>query len=137
MYTTKYIISAILIITLLSSGLPLFSPEDANRDSSVSLEDVILHVRDLARSAENPTAFAVSMKKTLSTLYAVAGLKTVIKKNNNEIKFKTQFGFEIPYLISSNTLLILSNNYSLSFERDFFYESIVISPDPPLPCLVS
>ncbi len=136
MYTTKYIISAILIITLLSSGLPLFSPEDANRDSSVTLEDVILHVRDLARSAENPTAFAVSMKKTLSTLYAVAGLKTVIKKNN-EIKFKTQFGFEIPYLISSNTLLILSNNYSLSFERDFFYESIVISPDPPLPCLVS
>lgn len=136
MYTTKYIISAILIITLLSSGLPLFSPEDANRDSSVTLEDVILHVRDLARSAENPTAFAVSMKKTLSTLYAVAGLKTVIKKNN-EIKFKTQFGFEIPYLISSNTLLILSNNYSLSFGRDFFYESIVISPDPPLPCLVS
>lgn len=104
MYTTKYIISAILIITLLSSGLPLFSPEDANRDSSVTLEDVILHVRDLARSAENPTAFAVSMKKTLSSLYAVAGLKTIIKKNNN-IKFKTQFGFEIPYLISSNTLL--------------------------------
>ena len=136
MYTTKYIISAILIITLLSSGLPLFSPEDANRDSSVTLEDVILHVRDLARSAENPMAFAVSMKKTLSTLYAVAGLKTVFKKNN-EIKFKTQFGFEIPYLISSNTLLILSNNYSLSFERDFFYESIVISPDPPPPCLVS
>lgn len=135
MHTTKHIISAILIITLLSSGLPLFSPEDTNRDSMVTLEDAILHVRDLARSAENPETFTAGMKKTLSTLYAVAGLKTIIKKNND--KFKTQFGFEIPCLISSNTLLILSNNYSLSSERDFFYESIAISPDPPPPCLVS
>ena len=116
MYTTKYIISAILIITLLSSGLPLFSPEDANRDSSVTLEDVILHVRDLARSAENPTAFAVSMKKTLSTLYAVAGLKTIIKKNN-DIKFKTQFGFEIPCFISSNTRVDVPGRYVLTSSR--------------------
>lgn len=136
MHTTKHIISVILIITLLSSGLPLFSPEDADRDTMVTLEDAILNVRDLAGTTENPAAFAVSMKKTLSTLYAVAGLKTIIKKNN-DIKFKTQFGFEIPYLISSNTLLILSNNYSLSSERDFFYESIVTSPDSPPPCLVS
>lgn len=136
MHTTKHIISAILIITLLSSGLYLFSPEDANRDTMVTLEDAILNVRYLAGTAEKPAAFAVSMKKTLSTLYAVAGLKTIIKKNNN-IKFKTQFGFEIPYLISSNTLLILSNNYSPFSERDFFYESVVISPDPPPPCLVS
>jgi len=136
MYKTKYIISAILIVTLLSSGLPLFSPEDANRDTMVTLEDAILNVKNLAGTAENPAAFAVSMKKTLSTLYAVAGLKTIIKKNN-DIKFKTQFGFEITHLISSNFLLILSNNYSLSSERDFFYESVVISPDPPPPCLVS
>jgi len=136
MHTTKYIISAILIITLLSSGLPLFSPEDANRDTMVTLEDAILNVRDLTGTAENPAAFAVSMKKTLSTLCAVAGLNTIIKKND-DIKFKTQFGFEIPYLISSNTLLILSNNYSLSSERIFFYESIVTSPDPPPPCLAS
>lgn len=136
MHTTKHIISVVLIVTMLSSGLPLFSPEDANLDSSVTLEDVILHVRDLARSAENPETFTAGMKKTLSTLYAVAGLKTIIKKNN-EIKFKTQFGFEIPYLISSNTLLILSNNYLLASERDYFYESIVISPDSPPPCLVS
>jgi len=63
---------------MLASGLPLFSPEDGNRDSRVNLEDAILCVQDFARTADNPAAFTANFEKTVSALQVVAGLKTVI-----------------------------------------------------------
>ena len=59
------VISALLIVLMLLSGLPLFSPEDANRDTLVGLDDVILQVMDFAETADDPVTFTsrVSLRR--------------------------------------------------------------------------
>lgn len=66
MQTAKHILSTTLILTILVSGLPIFSPEDANRDSKVNIEDVILRIQDFAQTADNPSAFAINLENAVS-----------------------------------------------------------------------
>ena len=133
MRIAKHILSVILSVALLSTGLPFFSPEDANRDSSVNLEDVILSVRDFARTADTPEAFTSNVKKVLSTLHIVAGLKTNIKPANDSKSLSSLIPLNVTYLISSNTPFTFSDTYSQVPEDSFHYESIVLLPTSPPP----
>ncbi len=133
MRIAKNILSVILSVALLSTGLPFFSPEDANRDKSVNLEDAILHVRDFARTAETPAAFTSNVKQLIHTLYLIAGLKTNIKPANDAKSLSSLISLNVPYLISSNTHLPLSNTYSQVSEDPFHYESVFLIPTSPPP----
>ena len=82
MQTARHILSALLILGLLSSGLPLTEPEDANRDKRVDLEDAILCIRDLVQTAETPGSFTVEVETAILALYQVADLKTSISPVN-------------------------------------------------------
>ena len=132
MRPAKHILSAILIAALLSSGLPLHGPEDANRDSLTNLEDAILNVRDFTQTAHKPAVFTSKVKKVLSTLHVVAGLKTYIqpvKEKNSPNAFPA---FDLPYLISSTNPSVLLNNCSMICEHAFQFESIFLThPSPP------
>ncbi len=133
MQIAKHILSAILILAILSSGLPIFSPEDANRDTRVNLEDLILHVRDFARTAEKPATFTASVEKVLSTLYVVAGLKMVIKQADEVKSTNTLTCLDLSYLVFFTDFSILSINWSQITEKSFNYESIILMPSSPPP----
>lgn len=133
MQAAKHICIAVLIVMMLSSGLPLFSPEDASRDGRVDLEDAILRVRDFARTAENPGAFTASVEKVLSTLCMVAGLKTVIKPATDTNSTNTTPGLDLPYLIFSYDLSTPLNSCFQLPEESFHYQSLIFTPNPPPP----
>jgi len=133
MQATKHIISALLIIMVFCSGLPLFDLEDTNRDTRVDLSDAVLDAMDLARTVDRPGAFASKIKRALSTLYMVAGLKTVIKQAGDKKPTATTPCLDLPYLISSTNFSLPSFNPSQLAEKTFLYESIMSTPILPPP----
>jgi len=133
MQTVRYILSAILIFAMLASGLPLFSPEDANRDSSVDLKDAILCVQDFARTADNPAAFTANFEKTVSALQVVAGLKTVITSAGDTKSLTASLTLDSPYLASLFDFSFAPAACSKPAGQSFYYQSILSSPDSPPP----
>jgi len=133
MRISRHILSAILILAMLSTGLPIFSPGDANRDSRVNLEDAILQVKDFVRTAETPAAFTSKIRKALSTLHVVAGLKTDIKPVKDAKSSNSLPALNPPYLINSITLSTPSSTCSQVSEQTFHYESILFPPTTPPP----
>ena len=118
---------------ILSSGLPVFNPEDANRDSRVNLEDAILNVRDFARTADDIEAFSSELGKAIITLKVVAGLKTYYKPANDSNSSNTTNSLNSFYLIPSHHLPSpIEHCYQIS-EAPFFCKSIVLAPDPRPP----
>ena len=103
------IVSLVLVVFLLSSGLPLFSPQDANRDCIIGLDDAISRIKDFARTADNSASFTTSVEKLLSTLHVIAGLKTVIKPAHDKKSANPAFSLDSPYLISAYDGATFSN----------------------------
>ena len=133
MQATRQILSAVLVFTILLSGLPLFSPEDANRDSRMDLGDAILNVMDLARTIEEPGEFTASMAKALSTLHLLAGLKTVIKGEGTAKSNVTSSSLDLPCLITALSFLNPSTSYYRVFEKNLSYHSLILTPSSPPP----
>ena len=133
MQKTRHILSITLILTILATALPIFIPEDANRDSRVDLMDAVLHVQDFARTADNPAAFAANFENAVSALHALAGLKTVIRQADDAKSATASPTLDLPYLISSiNFSLSLHNSSQLS-EMTLFYKSFVSLLNSPPP----
>ena len=133
MRTAKHILSIFLVIAMLTAGLPYFDIEDASRNNRVDLEDVILLVREFARTAEEPAGFQSSVEKVFSVLHVAAGLKTVIKQAGNETSSTSSISLEIPYLISSNAPVTLSDMNSNMPAESMQFESIISGPSTPPP----
>ena len=138
MQTLRHILTIVLVFAILTAGLPLFSPEDANRDSRLDLKDAVLHVQDFARTADNPAAFAAGFEKAVSALQALAGLKTVIKPADNAKSTNTILSLDISYLTSSYNLSTTLNSYFQPTEKSFYYQSITSTPAsrPPQASLI-
>jgi len=136
MHTVRHILTISLVLAILTSGLPLFSPEDANRDSTVDIRDAILSVKNFARTADNPSAFMANFENAVSALQALAGLKTVIKRADKAKSMTTQFCLESPCLISLFNLSLPSHNSSKLLEKSISYQSISVSPNFPPPRFV-
>ena len=129
----KYLFCIVLISALLTSGLPVFSPEDADRDHRVDLKDAILHLQQLTDSAVNQETFKSNLQNAFETFYALAGLKTVIKQDNNAKSGTTLFVLDSPYLISSSQLFIPKDRGTAIHDRAFRHNSISIAPASPPP----
>lgn len=127
------IVNVALVLALIFSGLPLFSPEDANRDRRVNLEDAFLNVRELVRSAETPDTFVASMQKAVATLQLMAGLKTVIKAAGHTNHTSTPPTLDFPYLISTFSLYLPSYVDLAIIEDPLICKSLAIPPSPPPP----
>lgn len=75
----RNILHIVLMLAIVSAGLPVYHPIDINRDERVDLKDAILHVQYLATSAENPAAFGKGFENALFSMKVTAGLKAAIK----------------------------------------------------------
>jgi hypothetical protein len=133
MKSVARILSSILALLMLSSGLPLFSPEDANRDQMLGLDDAILQVKDFAGTAEDPGTFAITVERMLSTLHAVAGLNTIIKPAHDKKSIGASFGLDVPYLASFCDKFRPTDIPSSFYEESASYESVSFTPSPPPP----
>ena len=133
MHTARHILSALLILGLVSSGLPMTEPEDANHDKRVNLEDAILCVRDLVQSVEKPGSFQAEAETAISVLYQIAELKKSIGPVN-ETKLRpislTSIGF---YLVPSVNRPCYAEDSSSLSENSFLYESLSLEPPTPPP----
>ena len=133
MKAARNIISLFLVITMLSVALPLFSPQDVSRDARVDLEDAILNLKELVRSAEKSGSIAATMQKAVSTMYVLAGLKTVIKAERTAASAANSFGVDLPYLVSFYSFsLSLFPNLKV-IENPLIFKSLVVTPHSPPP----
>jgi hypothetical protein len=133
MRTAKQILTAIVALTLLSSGLPMFSPEDANRDKKVDLEDAILNIRDFAKTADSPDGFMLQAEKIISTLRVLAGVKTNIGTGEGMKSKAFSASFQLFYLPTTIDLEVYSDICFPLNELSFLYQSISVEPQTPPP----
>ena len=133
MRTFKQILTSILVVMILSSGLPVFNQEDANRDSSINLEDAILNVRDFARTAVDLEAFTSEFGKAIRTLKVVAGLKTYYKSANDSNSSNFLSNLSLTYLIPSMDSVNPSESYSTISVVLLKFDSIPFLPETPPP----
>jgi len=131
MRTARHILSTLLVLCFLFSGLPLTGPEDANHDSRVDLEDAILCIRDLVRTAETPGSFSFEAETAISVLHHVAGLKRSIVPVNETKSKPTSLNSSGFYLVPSvNTPYHVEDSFPLTQECAL-YQSL--SQEPPTP----
>ena len=133
MQIIRHILSTILILSILATGLPIFTPEDANRDSTVDIRDAILSLRGFAGTVDSPAAFTANFGKVVSALQMVAGLKTVIKQADDATSATAQFTLDLPYLISLFDFSVIPVVCSKTAGQPFYYQSILSSPSSPPP----
>jgi hypothetical protein len=131
MRTARHILSTLLVFGLLSSGLPLTLPEDANHDTQVDLEDAILCIRDLVRTSETPGSFSFEAQTAISVLHHVAGLKRSIGPVSDTKSKPASLASNGFYLVPSvNTPYHVEDSFSLTQECTL-YQSL--SQEPPTP----
>ncbi len=133
MKIARNVISLFMIITMLSTILPVFNTEDANRDTTVGIEDAILFARDLVRVADTPDAFDENIKNIISIMQVLAGIKPIISQPVDKKFGISLSGLTLPYLISLFDFLFVSTTYSKVAEQLFYYQSILFSPESPPP----
>lgn len=133
MRTAKQILTAIIALTLLSTGLPVFSPEDANRDTRVDLEDAILQVKAFSETAERPDGFGYQVEKAISTLHAVAGVKMNIGTANDAKSKSSQSSQNFVYLITTTDSAFAFEISSQVIEPSFIFKSHALEPQTPPP----
>jgi hypothetical protein len=136
MRAARNILSLILVLTVISAGLPLYNPSDINRDDRVDLKDAIISAQVFERSADDPAAFVESVRDVVSTLYIVAGLKKVIKSERTANSKGMTPSIENTYLISSFTFPASSDQSIKILENTIKYQSITIKPLLPPPRFV-
>jgi hypothetical protein len=131
MQIARHILSTLLVFGLLASGLPLTLPEDANRDKRVDLEDAILCIRDLVRTAETPGSFSFEAETAISVLQHVAGLKRSIGPASDTKSKPASLASNGFYLVPSvTTPYYVEDSFPLTRER-VLYQSF--SKEPPTP----
>jgi len=133
----KNITSILLVLVISTTGIPCFLAEDASRDGTVDLQDVILQVQDFTESAEDHGSFNFRFEKMLNTLSSVASLKTLIDPDKESKSSKHQgsiiispdriinsFSIHLPPLLSG------MEEYS---EHLIVYKSRTLDPSIPPP----
>ena len=132
MRSVRITIHIMLALAILSAGLPLYQPGDANRNGGVDLTDAIVSVRQLARAATGEGAFRDGMENTLNSLSVVAGLKSTIRTGRDP-------GIETGVSIMPAFMIISTYKFEAlppaalcAADRSLLYSSpMLIPPTPP------
>lgn len=132
MRALKNITHLLLVLAILSTGLPLYHAGDANRDERVDLADAILRVQGVVRTAEQPAAFRANLEDALITLSVVSGFQKVIKadrgQSNPNPSGTPVFG---PFSLAETGILPVAAMPRT--DHSFLYQSIALKPISPPP----
>ena len=137
MNLVKNITGILLVLVMVSTGIPCYMMEDASCDGMVDLQDAILQVKDFAGSADDSASFGFRFEKMLNTLSSVAGLKTLIDPGKESKSAKHQIKVVIAPDKSVNSfsihlppLLMSTAEYT---EHLVSYQSRALDPSTPPP----
>lgn len=130
--TVRKIVVVILGLALLAVGVPLYHPADANHDDRIGLEDTILQVRSLSRTAENPSLFAERLEKTLLAFQMTAGLKKSFRAARDK-QAQTFFNLDQPFLLADAVGWLLPAQKWIPLEKAIHYLSVDLTPKTPPP----
>jgi len=133
MQPSRNIVSLLLVFLMLGSGLPIFHPGDVTRDGRTDLQDAILSVKDLAQTADAPGALSGDLARVVTTLTAVAGLKTVIKQANELNSSNSVQALDAPYLKYTTEQIVLTQSWSGLDDQTTPIESCFYKPVLPPP----
>jgi len=128
----KHILSVFLVVALLSAGLPVMCPEDADLDSRVDLSDAILHMKSFARTAEAAGVFGGELGKLVSTLRLVAGCQSYIGPVEDETSLAPLL-IDQTYLVSSYSVPIGLRSSSHMARKAAAFSSVGEAPQTPPP----
>jgi len=126
MKTARHICMFMLMGAVLVSSFPMFPREDADRNTRIDLKDAVLSVMDFVRSAAEPGKLSEKAGNTFSTLEISAGLKTLIRSDDNA-SFPPSQVFLISFFIFFLPLCL----FSYIEERDCVFVSRTIYMDSP------
>ena len=128
----KNILHFMLVLALLSAGLPLYHAGDANRDERVDLADAILRVQGVEKSVEQPAVFRANLEDALITLTSVAGFRKVIKADRGQSRSVNPFGTQVfgPLSVAETVILPVA---AMPTGHSFLYQSIALKPISPPP----
>ena len=124
----------ILIVMLLSAGIPNPNHNDANQDGRIDLADAIRHMAEFQRSSERPDIFADRTAKMISALRVLAGYNSQIRPANDTPTLTSPLLIDQLYLVSVNSSRLdgLSSYSIVTYHTDLF-GSLVIAPQVPPP----
>ena len=128
----RYFIHITLTLAILSTGLPLYQPGDANRDARVDLADAILSVQGVAQTADRPASFLAHMEKALMTLSIVSGFRKAITTNREQQSRITPGDTRISASVFNGEPVWPPAAMSPAGQR-YIYQSIVLAPLTPPP----
>jgi hypothetical protein len=122
-----------LILAILSTGLPFYHPGDANRDERVDLADAILRVQGVAQSVEHPAAFRSNLEDALITLSVVSGFQKVIKADRGQASQPNVSGLNVWVLDAGRGAEFLPSAWVPAQDGTFLYGSPALAPLTPPP----
>jgi hypothetical protein len=126
------IINIVLIMAVISMGLPHFMAGDLNHNNKADLADAIIGVADFSKTAAKLQEFVPKVKNAIIALNSVAGINQQIKAENDANSFPF---LENTFLITERIYLICILNFNELFEITNHYQSANHSPDEPPPRL--
>jgi hypothetical protein len=132
------IVNVALVLALVFSGLPLFSPEDTNRDRRVDLEDAIVALRGLQalseiRGWDSPAKVTLRsrLEKAMEAFKALAGEKSLVSTKEGKALFSSIGHFVA--LLPSFSFEPLFRHERVLFPGKESFLSIDIEPLTPPP----
>ena len=126
-------IHIMLVLALLSAGLPLYQPGDANRNGGIDLSDAIVSVRQLVRAATDEAAFHVGMENAITSLLVVADLKTMIRTDRERSDRSNVPVAPVLALIPNYDQEVFPAAAAPIARRAFLYHSPSLAPLTPPP----
>jgi hypothetical protein len=121
-----------LALVVVASGWPGCFAPDRNRNAEIDLQDVILSVQALARSADRTDGFLAGMADTLTAMKILSGLKSVVKTSPAGVSNGTSW-FDHTYLISTQGQSFDETGSYGPVEQRQILCSADLEPEPPPP----
>lgn len=129
----RILVHSLLLVAILSTGLPLSQPADMNRDGRTDLSDAIISVRELARTAVNGSAFREGVENALVTLSVAAGLKNMISKERDPGMGSPSSALPTFLIASPVQFTVFSTMVYGDLSHEFLYNSPALTPLAPPP----
>lgn len=133
MRAVRPIIHCILVLAIISAGLPLYQTGDMNRDGKMGLEDAILSVRHLAKAASDEVSFRQTMENALTSLAVAAGLTSVLRSAREPGIDRSLPAAPLFIVTSSYTLESYPSSAPCIAGPSFCYHSPLLMPPTPPP----
>ena len=133
MRAIRNILHFVLILAILSTGMPLYLAGDANRDHRVDLADAILRVQGVARTAEQPAAFRENLEEALITLSTVAGFNKAIKADRGQAAQPNVGGLNVWIPDAGRGAEFLPSAWIPAQDGTLLYHSPALAPLTPPP----